>query len=137
MGFYSATQAIRDQFRVQWAALSNGYPVVYENQKTDDAPTPDSDIWARLTVRRGEKTLVGIASNRRWRQPGYIYVDLFCKHGIGTKALEDLADDVLGIFQGQEFSGIVCRGTSCESLDDGTWYQISCRTEFYVDEFDA
>lgn len=129
--------AVRSEFRdrIDLVQTSITNRVQYENV---DFTPPESGMWASFHVLLGERTQVELGKQRTFRTPGVMYASLFDEPNVGTKNLGEVADAIVGAFQGVTCNGILFYVPSVDhigKLDNEPYYQVVVRSPFHYDEF--
>lgn len=116
-----------ERFRLNYSKTEIGY----ENKKF----TPVSGTaWVRISIQEADSNLAGLGSKRLFRNIGIISVQVFTAIGEGTKEANEIAESILGIFNGVSFDGITCRATSIDRVGETNgWYQLNATTPYYWD----
>lgn len=89
-----------------------------------------------LHVRTGRSFEAGYAGGKiRYRRPGWIVAQCFTEAKKGTKAARELADTVIGIYEGQTLSEIIFSESEVVEVgDDGSgFYQVNAKIYFEHD----
>ena len=122
--------AIETRFNAQWADQS--VSVRYEN----DPRKRPTGSWIRLSVRNEKAVEIGFNANKvLYRRPGRIVAQCFVSNKQGTQAARVMADAVIAIFEGQQFSSITCRESELTEVgDDGNgFWQVNAKVFFDFD----
>lgn len=99
-----AQLAIETRFEAQW--IDDSVLLRYEN----DARKKPTGPYIHFFIRTGRAREMGFAGNKiLYRRPGWIVAQCFVKARKGTQACRVMADSVIAIFEGQQFSGITFR----------------------------
>jgi len=99
-----AQLAIETRFDAQW--IDDGVAIRYENDARKKPPGP----YIHFFVRTGRAIEMGFAGKKiLYRRPGWIVAQCFILPRKGTQACMVMADAVIAIFEGQQFSGITFR----------------------------
>lgn len=105
----------------------------------DTATEPDTGLWARVTVREGQRiqTDVGGASVRS-RTPGVLFVEVFDEYAAGTADALALAARVQAAFERQTLDGVVFRTPYLQGGSSGSrvgkWIRITVACPFIADD---
>jgi len=122
--------AIETRFDAQWADQS--VAVRYEN----DARKRPTGPFIRLVIRNARASEVGYSGNKiLYRRPGWIVAQCFVQAKEGTQAARVMADSVIAIFEGQQFSSITFRESEVVEVGDdvnGFW-QVNAKVFFDFD----
>ncbi len=122
--------AIETRMHQQW--VNQDVRVRYENESRKIPAGP----FVRVVIRTQRAFEVGYAGNKiRYRRPGTIIAQCFVVAKTGTQVARDLADTVIGIFEGQQFDDLTCEEGWIEELgDDGNgFWQVNARINFDFD----
>ncbi len=129
-----AEQAIYARFLANFVGTAN---IVFTNEE----PSFDLETvteWVRLSVQgqpRAQDTL-GKVGNRRFREPGLVFVQVYTEIDTGVKQSTVLAQEARNIFEGVSFSGLDFQG----GVDiratgvEGKWYRRLVEASFDFDE---
>jgi hypothetical protein len=102
-----------------------------------DFTKPADTKWARLTIRLGAQSVVGIGKVTRWRQVGLMITQLFSPLGNGDKDIIDTVDLIVPWFRGQTFDGIRFREAQFSTIGQTQgWWQWNLQFPFEADDFD-
>lgn len=129
-----AEQAIYARFLANFTGTSN---IVFTNEETPfDLETVTE--WVRLSVQglgRLQDTL-GKIGNRRFRESGTVFVQVYTVVDSGVKQNTTLAQEARNIFEGVSFSGLDFQGgvDIRKSGVDGKWFQGLVEAQFDFDE---
>lgn len=86
--------AITQAFQAGFVSGANSlFPVEYENTKFEQPKT----TWCRFSVRFGARELASVGTDYH-RTVGFLYLQVFCAEGKGTKDARTAADKVAAIF---------------------------------------
>jgi len=119
-------QAIESRLASGWSTT----PIAWDNVYFSP---PANSPFLRMTILFGEELQVSMLNG--YRQHGIIDISVFVPVGSGTATAYSYADTLSGLFRGQQFSGISCRGaktTRIPSLEKG-WVQLNVSIPFYAD----
>lgn len=129
MSYSAELIAIESRFNSQWADRT---PVAYGNLPY--APIVGT-AYVRLIVLTGRALQASMGAAPLYRHPGVIDVSVFIPEGSATKPALDLADAVVAIFRGAQFSGILCRPADVRNLGVvGGWFQVNVSIPYHRDE---
>jgi len=123
----AAHLAIETRMNTLWADQS--VDVRYENEARK-VPTGDH---IRLSVRNRQSFEAGYSGGKiLYRRPGVIIAQCFVQAKKGTQQARVIADAVLDIFEGQQFSDITCNAAEVVELgDDGEgFWQVNAKVYF-------
>ena len=126
----AAIEAIYNRFITLWSAKT---AVILDNEGIEP---PDNAAHVFLTVKstfNNQRTLGG-SGNRKYDRNGIIFVKINTLANTGIVTSNGYVKDVLDIFEGVSFSGVVCNNTQVTELgSDGKWFsvivEISCNYE--------
>jgi hypothetical protein len=141
MALSDAVTAIRARAESLWPSLEAAVPLAWRNDPFDKpvdgngAPLP----FVALDVRwnGGETITIGAPGSNRVRREGHIWAFAFIAQGAGQNRAHQLAGEFAGIFENQDFAGIVCEGMQPggeADSEDGNLYGQSAAVPFYFDE---
>lgn len=100
-------------------------------------PNPPA-LWARVTIIGGEEQRMDIGtgpSNRTYRKPGVLIIQLFAPLNKGNNAVLLKADEVSDLFRNWCGATITCGASSTDDVgDDGNgYYQVNVTVPFHTD----
>ncbi len=125
--FAAAKESILQQFVTDWGANS-----AYTFDNEDFRPPVDAP-WVRLAIRHiaSIQTSIGGLGNRKFDREGLVLIQIFGRLDRGTKAVDDLAELALAIYEGKSIDNIWFTSTVIREVGplDG-WYQISLDSQF-------
>jgi hypothetical protein len=99
-----AQLAIETRFGAQWT--DDSVVLRYENDPRKKPTGP----YIQLFIRSGRAVEMGFSGNKiLYRRPGWIVAQCFILPKEGTQTCRIMADAVIAIFEGQQFSGITFR----------------------------
>lgn len=134
MSYADEARAIRDRFRVQWAART---PIAPPN--VTYAPPSDKKPWVRLSILPGGANEAGFSfgDKRRYRHDGLISVQVFTPDNSGDGVAMELAEAACGIFRSETFSGVRCLTPyiSGAGPDGVGWYMVNVWCPYTRDTF--
>lgn len=138
MSYDLAVTAIQQRFEALWVATEPTVPICFENEAFNP-PKPRAEwIMLRVDWTGGDFITIGAPGNNVTRRLGHIWVHAFIPSGTGgvTRA-HKMASEAGTIFEGQDFSGVVCEGAmpgGPAGSEDGAYYGQSVAIPFYYDE---
>lgn len=132
MDLEDATEAIYQEFVDSWSVGDGTY--VFDN----DAFTPGSATWLRVSVRPGEHTqeTLGAEGSRRFRQIGLAIIEVFVPINTGTREFRRVQELARGVFAGKSlgdglkfFGGVPTR----DRLPEAKWLSavVSATFEYW------
>lgn len=124
-------QAIETRFQSNWTDQS--VELRFENE----ARKRPTGKFIRLNIRNLRATEEGYSGNNiLYRRPGIIWAQCFVPRHEGTRQGRVMADQVLDIFEGQDFGGIRCGEGEVQELgDDGKgFWQVNAKIYFDHDQ---
>jgi hypothetical protein len=117
----AAKEAIYNRFITLWTSKTT---VILDNEGI--AP-PDNAAHVFLTVKstfNNQRTLGG-SGNRKYDRNAIIFVKINTLANTGISTSEGYVKDVLDIFEGVSFSGVICNNSQVSELgSDGKWYSV-------------
>lgn len=138
--FVDIPAAIRARWNAQIETGGDGGGAITTRYPNDNRALPAGGLWARLTIREGEREQVDVgAATKRSRTPGVLFVELFDDTKEGTAAVEALSKRVRVAFERLTTGGVTFRtpflsgGSSGERLGDRFRVMVAC--PFYADDF--
>jgi hypothetical protein len=131
-------EQIENAIRSRWynnVQLPQQITTYHDNQDVDDVP---SALWCRVTVLPGQSEQVSLGSQRRFRTPGVMIVQVFQKVGLGTKSVNELIDEINSNFRGVSIVGMTFRTPSVQKIGEAEgWYQVNITCPFYSDDVET
>lgn len=131
MSYDAQRIAIQTRFKTAWQAAYPSIPFIFSNVQL----SKPAGAYVRLDILNGDSALKGMGQSRLYRYAGIISIDIYVpeKEGIGNA--DRYADTIAPIFQGQNFSGTVCRAVNRNDLGlaDG-YYRVNLSISFYRDK---
>ena len=116
-------------------------PVTYDNETFD---SQSLSSFVRVAVRFFDSDIgalggPGVSGQRKYTRVGAVFVQCFCREGIGTRTADLLAEAAANIFEGKSFLSsqirISGRVPVIEIGPDGEgFYQINVEANFEYDE---
>lgn len=128
-----ADKAIQGAFVAAWGSTT---PVAFDNKAfdADGLNVP----WVRLNVQftTGSISALGIVGDRRFRNEGFVFVQVFTPVGGGKSANTLLATIARNVFRGVQLAGgLWFRNEGLVHVGpEGKWYQQNVSAEFIFDE---
>lgn len=126
----AAHLAIEDRFATEWT--DEAVTIRYEN---DPRKRPSSN-FIRLSVRSARSNEVGFSANKiLYRRQGWVVGQCFSQAQKGTQIARVMADAVIAIFEGQQFSQITFRESELIEVGDGGngFWQVNAKVFFDFD----
>lgn len=141
MSLDTAIAAIRSRADTLWPALEPTVPLAWPNETFErpldgnGSPLP----WVLIEVRwnGGEFMSVGSPGSNLARREGHIWTFAFIGQGTGEQRAHELAAKAAGMFEGQDFGGVVCQASmpGGEADDeDGNYFGQGAAVPFDFDE---
>lgn len=131
MPTYAATQlAIETRFNTQW--VDDSVAVRYES----DPRKRPTGSFIRFVIRHASSMEKGFAGNKiLYRRQGWIVAQCFVEAKKGTQEARVMADSVIAIFEGQQFSNITFREAEVVEVgdDDNGFWQVNAKVFFDFD----
>jgi len=131
MSFETLRLSVETQFNSSWTGTASSV----DHGGNHDFTPPDGTPWVRLTtnVIGNENAQIGADFQRA---TGVITVQCFVKKDTGEKVLNEMIDEVSGIFQNKNFGGVRCFTTTPIRIGEiESWYQVNAKTDFHFDVF--
>lgn len=122
-----AQVAIENRLKQNWT--DNDVLLRFENEGRREPGKP----YIQTLIKELRTEEVGYAGNKiLYRRFGLIWAQCFWPAKEGTKKARDVAQAVIDIYEGQQFSQIICReGNIDPSGDDGKgFWQVNAKIEF-------
>ena len=128
-----ADKAIQAAFFQAWGRTT---PIAWDNLDFD--AEGQNKPWVRLNVQftTGSISDLGIVGDRRFRNEGFVFVQVFTPVGGGKSINTVLATTARNVFRGvQLVGGLWFRNEGIVDVGpDGKWYQQNVSAEFIFDE---
>ena len=133
--------AIRSRGESLWPGLESAVPVKWPNDNDFALPYAVNAAlpWLMIEVRwnGGGFMSLGAPGSNLVRREGHIWCHAFVAQGVGDERAHQLAARAAGMFEGQDFSGILCDaampGGEADS-EDGNYFGQSVAIPFDFDE---
>ena len=129
----AADKAIQAAFLAVWGTTT---PIAWDN--LDFNAEAQNTPWVRLNVQftTGSISALGIVGDRRFRNEGFVFVQVFTPVGGGKSANTLLATLARNVFRGVQLAGGLWfrNATIVHVGPDGKWYQQNVSAEFIFDE---
>ncbi len=133
--------AIRTHANATIEASVGGTPVVQDNFGKGK-PTDNNTLWARVAIRTGSALVAdfGSPTQQRHRSTGVLFISLFTPSEQGTKAAEDMVEDLLDAFRsttlGAPTNPVTFRSPTPRTigLTEGGFFQHNVECPFWFDE---
>ena len=127
---------VNTELRTRYNTWSNKPPTEFPNELYKP-PNPPS-LWARLIIAGGEEQRMDIgtgATNRTYRKPGVLIIQLFAPLNKGNNAVLVAADEVSDLFRNWCGATITCGASSVEDIgnDNNGFYQVNITIPFHTD----
>lgn len=141
MSLDTAVAAIKSRAESLWPGIEASVPLSWPNENfprpvaADGAPQPFVVIEIRWNG--GEFMTIGAPGDNLARRQGQIWVHGFVPQGTGADRAHQLAARAAGMFEGEDFSGVVCEAMSPggdADSEDGAYYGQSAAIPFDYDE---
>ena len=125
MSFNNERLAIEDRFEEHWKDTSIAWPNVAFDM-------PNNEDWVKITILNGSSSYRAINNSKR--HTGIIVVQLFTPIDSGTSIIRKHADTVVSIFDGKQFSDVVCDVASIETVGtNDIWHQVNVTIPYWRD----
>ena len=123
-----ALSAVYTRFRTLWGIRTD---IATVNVKFD---TENRDLeWVRLSVTPSQnyQQTLGGKGTRKFQRTGIITVQIFVPIQTNILVSTSLSDEVLSIFEGEKFNGVVCNNSNVTPIGrDGKWYQTNVNIDY-------
>lgn len=132
MSFEQEQFDLESRFATQWAALANGYPVIYDNSPISP---PASGPWLRFRVHDVDSNIAGIGGTKTLhRNSAFIEIVVSDDKGVGSARAKGLADDAAAIFRDARVTGFRFKSPWPQRLGevDG-WFRYALTIRFERD----
>lgn len=141
MSLDTAVAAIRARAEALWPGIEASVALSWPNE--DFTPPVDDQgrvlPFLRIEVvwNGGDFMSVGAPGSNLTRREGHIWAFAFIRRGIGEGRAHQLVAEFAGLFEGEDFSGVVCQamqpGGPVDS-EDGNYFGQSAAIPFNYDE---
>lgn len=135
MALSDAVAAVRARAESLWPALESAVPLAWPNENFEPPLAPFVTIEVRWNG--GDFQSIGAPGNNIARREGHIWCFAFIPQGAGESRAHELAGKAAGIFEGQDFSGVVCQAAmpgGATDSEDGNYFGQSAAVPFVFDE---
>ena len=142
MALVDAVSAIRSRAESLWPALESTVPLVWPNDDNFVRPldangAPAPFVMMEVRWNGGEFQSIGAPHSNWARREGHIWCFAFVAQGIGEDIAHQLVAEAASMFEGEDFSGVVCwamePGGEADS-EDGNYYGQTAAIPFDYDE---
>lgn len=141
MPLSDAVAAIRSRAESLWPVLEASVPLSWPNEAfappVDGNSAPSPFVVIEVRWNGGGFESIGAPGSNVARRQGHIWCFAFVGRGIGEARAHELADKAAGMFEGQDFSGVVCEAMSPggeADSEDGNYFGQSAAVPFDFDE---
>jgi len=145
MNFTEAANTLRQRFNDEFRSRSDAF-VTYDNvnqlQKPDGSwvtepkdSNGDPAPWVRFSIRASNAQQISAGSQRLFRQPGSIIVQIFIPVGKGDGKAYEVADAIAASLRGVTINGVRLKATSPPQFvtAEGSWSQFNSITPYSFD----
>lgn len=146
MKMSEAAELVFQRFKTWADAEMPQMPYCFDNEMLAE---PDISVinpcWARVGMRTSasRQETIGAVGNRKFRRQAVIYVQLFGRTGIGRGRIDDVAHDVITLYEGTRIGPVgdpeqqvIARTALQVDLGaDGRWYNVT--VEIPVDYYET
>jgi hypothetical protein len=140
MDIASAEAAIRDRATSLWNGIAPSIPLTWPND--DFMPgtisgTPQPFVRMEIVWNGSDGITIGAPGGNVSRRTGHIWAHAFVAKGAGNTVPLTLVGEAAGMFEDEDFSGIVCEAAQPggeASDEDGNYFGLSAAVPFYFDE---
>lgn len=141
MSLKAAVAAIRSRAESLWPGIEASVPLTWPNENfarpIADNGAPAPFVMIELRWNGGEFQSIGAPGYNIARREGHIWIFAFVSQGGGEDRAHELAGEAAGMFEGQDFSGVVCEammpGGEADT-EDGSYFGQSAAIPFLYDE---
>lgn len=141
MALPDAIAAIRTRAESLWPALEPAVSLAWPNESfarpVDANGTPAAFVMVEVRWNGGEFGSIGSPGNNLARRQGHIWCFAFVAQGIGESRAHELIGKAAGMFEGEDFSGVVCEAMEPggeADVEDGAYFGQSAAIPFDYDE---
>lgn len=134
-----AKKRILQHWITEWAART---PYAIDNRRLTQPVPPFASV--QITGLDSDQATIGAPGRRRYLRAGWIDVKLYDARDVGTKQLDDLAEIVVGIFEGKRIGGTAAHhgittfataiGEARNDREYPDLWCVLCRTSFEFHE---
>lgn len=127
---------VNTELRTRYNSWATKPPTEFPNELF--VPTNPPALWARVSILGGEEQRMDIGtgtSNRIFRKPGVLIIQLFSPLNQGNNAILVAADQVCDLFRNWCGATITCGASSIDDIgnDDNGYYQVNVTVPFHTD----
>ncbi len=141
MSLDTAIAAIRARAESLWPGIESVVPLAFPNEAferpTSDQGAPLPFVAIEIRWNGGGFMSIGAPGNNLSRRQGSIWAFAFIPQGSGEGVAHHLASEAAEMFEGQDFSGVVCGGMEPGGpvdSEDGAYYGQTAAVPFDFDE---
>lgn len=141
MDLVAAETAIRSRAEALWSGIEPSVPLTWPNESFDKPPdgngAPASFVRLDVVWNGGDGITIGAPGNNIARRDGHIWAYAFTAQGIGVTMARQLASEAAGMFEDEDFSGVVCEAAQPggdADEENGNYYGFAVAVPFYYDE---
>lgn len=131
MTFDDAKQIIIRRLYDEW----DNRTVIFLDNEISTPPNEDAYVIFSVRPVTGGQESFGNKGNRKFIRRAKILAKVCTLVDIGTKPGDDLADNLIVIFEAETFSGIMTQnGNHREGYSDGKWRTVIVEIDFFYEQ---
>lgn len=149
MALQDAVAAVRSRAETLWPGIEAAVPLLFPNggkfpasaviPPVDDNGTPAPFVRIEVIWNGGEFVSIGSPGSNRARREGHIWAIAFIAEGSEEALAHQLAGEAARMFEGEEFSGLVCQamqpgGDAAAERENGNYFGQAAAVPFVFDE---
>lgn len=144
MPLSDAVAAIRARAETLWPAIEATVPLAWPNENPDPPlprmganGTPEPFVMIELRWNGGEFESIGAPGSNIARRQGHIWIFAFVAQGSGESRAHQLVSRAADMFEGEDFSGVVCEAAMPggeADTENGNLFGQSAAIPFDYDE---
>lgn len=131
-GFRAAGDLIVQHFLNEWLALHSGFVITLRGEPFTP---PDDEDYIRFSILYADSNIASKGDQPLWRREGTVSLALFTLRGQGAAKEDTYVDEIVGILEGKNISGIQMRESVPLSVGpQGNHMHTNVVTDFQYDE---
>lgn len=141
MSLADAVAAVRSRAESLWPGIESAVPLAFPNENfqrpLDSAGAPLPFVMIELRWNGGDVITIGAPGDNVSRRDGQIWAHAFIPQGTGESRAHQLASEAAGMFENQDFAGLICAGMQPggpADSEDGSYFGQSAAIPFTFDE---
>lgn len=141
MSLSTAVAAIKSRAESLWPGIEASVSLAWPNENftrpVDGSGNANPFVMIEVRWNGGEFGSIGAPGSNIARRDGHIWCFAFVSQGAGQDRAHELAAEAAGMFEGQDFAGIVCEamqpGGEADD-EEGNYFGQSAAIPFSYDE---